>query len=197
MTGELVPDAKLLMGDADREQVVARLNAAVAEGRLTLVEFEERVTGVLAARTFGDVVPYLEGLPAVRFGPVPVARGEVALRGSSLRRRGRWVVPARMRIEASGSTILLDYTEAVIATATVELELVLRGSTVRLIVPVGSSVDVGGVSLIGGTARARRLPEHQFGGGTHVVVTGEAHGSTIWARVPRQWSWPWERKRRS
>jgi hypothetical protein len=197
MSGELVPDASLLMGDADRERVVARLNSAVVEGRLTFVEFEERVAGVLAARTFGDVLPYLEGLPAVPLSPAPAARAEVALRGSALRRRGRWVVPARLRIEAVGSTVLLDFTEAVISTPIVELDLVLRGSTVRLTVPVGSSVDVGGVSLIGGSAKARRLAEHQTGTGTHFVITGEARGSTIRARTLRQWSWPWERRRRA
>jgi len=197
MSGELVPDAGLLMGDADRERLVARLNSAVVEGRLTFVEFEERVAGVLAARTFGDVTPYLDGLPAVPVGPAPAVPAEVTLRGSALRRQGRWIVPARLRIEAAGSSVRLDFTEAVIATPTVELQLVLRGSSARLTVPVGSSVDVGGVSLIGGSAKARRLAEHQTGTGTHFVITGEARGSSIRARTPRQWSWPWERRRRA
>jgi Domain of unknown function (DUF1707) len=197
MSGELVPDAKLLMGDADRERVVARLNSALAEGRLTLVEFEERISGVLAARTFGDVLPYLEGLPAAPVGPLPAVRTDVTLRGSSLRRGGRWVVPARQHIEAVGATVRLDFTEALISGQVVELDLVLRGSTVRMMVPVGSSLDAGGVSLVGGSVHARRLPEYPTGGGTHFVLTGEARGSTIWVRYPRQWSWPWERRRRA
>ena len=196
MSGELVPDANLLMGDADRERVVARLNSALAEGRLTLVEFEDRIAGVLAARTFGDVLPFLEGLPVAPVGPVPAVRTDVTLRGSSLRRKGRWVVPARQHIEAVGSTVALNFTEAVISTSVVELDLVLRGSTVWLIVPVGSSVDGSGVSLIGGRVSAKRMPEYQTGSGTHFVLTGEAHGSTIWVKNPRQWSWPWERRRR-
>jgi len=198
MSGEPVPDAhaNLLMGDADRERVVARLNSALADGRLTFVEFEERISGVLGARTFGDVLPYLEGLPTVPVGPLPAARTDVTLRGSSLRRKGRWVVPARQRIEAAGATVRLDFTEAVISGPVVELDLVLRGSTVRLTVPVGSSLDAGGVSLVGGSVHARHLPEYPTGSGTHFVLTGEARGSTIWARNPRQWSWPWERRRR-
>ncbi len=194
-----MPDARLLMSDADRERVVARLNGAVTDGRLTFVEFEERIAGVLTARTFGDVLPYLEGLPAMPLGPMPTpaAHAELNLRGSTLRRHGRWVVPARLRIQAVGSTVLLNFTEAVISTPVVELDLVLRGSTVRMTVPVGSSVDVGGVSLIGGSAKAPHLPEHQTGAGTHFVITGEAHGATIRARLPRQWSWPWQRRRRT
>ena len=54
MSGER-PD--LRMSDADREVVFARLNAAAAEGRLTLAEFEERVDGVLRARTAGGRCP--------------------------------------------------------------------------------------------------------------------------------------------
>jgi len=34
MGSDLVPNANMLMADADRERVVARLHAAVAEGRI-------------------------------------------------------------------------------------------------------------------------------------------------------------------
>jgi hypothetical protein len=196
MSGELVPDDKLLMGDADRERVMARLHGAVSEGRLTLAEFEERMSGVLAARTFGDVVPYLEGLPQVPVGPNPAVRSQLTVRGSSLRRQGRWVVPSTLMLEATGSGVVLDFTEAVISTSVVEIDVKLRGSSARLIVPVGSSVDIGGVSLTGSSARARGLSDHPTGGGIHFAVVGEARGSSIRARHPRQWLWPWERRRR-
>lgn len=195
MSGELVPDGKLLMGDADRERVVARLHGAVGEGRLTLAEFEERMAGVLAARTFGDVVPYLEGLPAAPIGPNPAVRSQLNVRGSSLRRQGRWVVPSTLAIEATGSGVVLDFTEAVISSSVVELDFKLRGSSVRMIVPVGSSVDLGGVSLTGSSAKARKVADHPAGG-IHFTVVGEARGSSIKARPPRQWLWPWERRRR-
>src|SRR5690349_17139513 len=144
MAGELVPDSTLRMSTADREQLVERLHTAVGEGRITLEEFEERMTGVLAAKTFGEVVPYFEGLPTPivsAAAPVPVA--DLTVRGSTLRREGRWVVPPRMRLEATGSGVRLNYTEAVIPTRVVEIEVIARGSGVKLIVPPGSSVDMG------------------------------------------------------
>ncbi|HKD96914.1 MAG TPA: DUF1707 domain-containing protein [Micromonosporaceae bacterium] len=196
MSGELVPDQNLLMGDADRERVVARLHVALSEGRITLSEFEERVAGVLAARTFGAVVPYLEGLPQAPVGPSPAVRTQLNVRGSSLRRQGRWVVPSTLSVEATGSGVRLDFTEAVIYTSVVEIDLRLRGSSATLTVPVGSSVDVGGVSLTGSSAKTRGVTNHQAGTGTHFVVVGEARGSSIKARTPRQWLWPWERRRR-
>jgi len=198
MAGELVPDSTLRMSTADREQLVERLNIAVGEGRITLEEFEERMTGVLAAKTFGEIVPFFEGLPTPVTSPsAPVPVTDLVVKGSSLRRNGRWVVPPRMRIEAHGSSVRLDYTEAVIPTRVVEVEVIARGSSTRLIVPPGSSVDMGGVSLHGGSAKSRRLGDTPVGGGVHFVVTGQAKGSSIVAKPPRTWRWPWERRRRS
>ncbi len=52
--------------DADREKIVERLRSAMDEGRLNLVEFDERVQQVYAARTYGELSPILSDLPAVR-----------------------------------------------------------------------------------------------------------------------------------
>lgn len=50
--------------DAEREQVVTRLRAAIGEGRLTLVEGEERIASAYGSR-FRDELPPLTGdLPA-------------------------------------------------------------------------------------------------------------------------------------
>lgn len=188
-------DAALRMSDRDREQVVARLHEAVGEGRLTISEFEERLTGVLAARTFGEVTPYVADLPAVAHPlGTPPAPATMSVRGSSLRRSGRWVVPPTMHIQAAGSRVLLDYTEAVISSSVVQVDVDARGSSVKLIVPLGSSVDVNGVSLHGSSARSRRLATSAGAPGTHFVVTGVARGSSVKAYPPRQWRWPWERR---
>lgn len=55
------------LSDSDREQAVARLNQAVAEGRLTWPEHAERVEHAWAARTAADLDPCVRdlGLPAV------------------------------------------------------------------------------------------------------------------------------------
>src|ERR1035438_1930436 len=49
--------------DGEREAVVARLNDAVGEGRLTLQEFSERLDRAYAARTRGKLARLVTGLP--------------------------------------------------------------------------------------------------------------------------------------
>ncbi|MCI2419591.1 DUF1707 domain-containing protein [Saccharopolyspora sp. K220] len=53
--------------DADREAVAQRLRAALDEGRLTIVEYDERLQQAYAATTFGELEPLTTDLPA----PVP------------------------------------------------------------------------------------------------------------------------------
>jgi len=191
MSGELAEgDAHLRMSDHDREQVVARLYEAVGEGRLTMDEFEDRLTGALAARTFGEVVPYLADLPAT----VPIsgaAQVDLKVVGSPLRRIGRWIAPPRMNINARGSSVTINYTEAIVASPVIQIDLSLTGSSLRLIVPPGSSADLTGLTLHGGSAKSGRMSTVR-GGGLHLVLTGEVIGSSL--RVRNPWRWPWQRR---
>jgi Domain of unknown function (DUF1707) len=49
--------------DRDREQVVARLRAALEEGRLKLEEYVDRMERACQAVTFGDLAPLCADLP--------------------------------------------------------------------------------------------------------------------------------------
>jgi hypothetical protein len=51
------------VADADRDRVVQRLQAAIAEGRLTLDEYDDRVRQTYAARRFADFEAVLADLP--------------------------------------------------------------------------------------------------------------------------------------
>lgn len=51
------------VSDHDRDAVLRRLERAVAEGRLTLSEFEERAAATLASRTRGDLDDVTSDLP--------------------------------------------------------------------------------------------------------------------------------------
>jgi hypothetical protein len=189
MSSELVPQGNLRMGDADRERVVARLHTAVGEGRLTLGEFEDRISGVLAARTFAEIEPYVVDLPAGPVAPVaPSGPVELSATGSKIVRNGRWAVPATLRLRGAGSSQLLDFTEAFVTTSVVHIEVDLRGSSLRLVVPEGTSVDAGGVSLVGSSVNVRRVSTSpQLG--LHIVVTGTLTGSSIKAAPPRKPFW--------
>ena len=96
------PELRIRIGTAEREAVVERLHAAVGEGRLDVVEFDERVAQVYVARTVGDLVPITADLPpaarsapASRAGPVPGPRvpapQSTARVPDARRREGNWL----------------------------------------------------------------------------------------------------------
>src|SRR3954462_15594152 len=88
------------VNDAERQAMVARLQAACGEGRLTLDEFSERVGMALEARTSADLEQLTVDLPAPAPPPAtppgtPAAPGRHTtswaigiLSGSE--HRGRW-----------------------------------------------------------------------------------------------------------
>ena len=53
----------LRVSDAERQAVVRRLERALRDGRLTIVEFDERVQGVYAARVRSELEALTEDLP--------------------------------------------------------------------------------------------------------------------------------------
>ncbi|MGW7331497.1 DUF1707 SHOCT-like domain-containing protein, partial [Streptomyces sp. NPDC054840] len=58
------PLPELRASDADRDRVVERLRDAVAEGRLDMEEFEERLDAVYRSRTYAELEPLTRDLPA-------------------------------------------------------------------------------------------------------------------------------------
>ena len=87
---EPVPDPiadalRLRASDADRERVAGLLRDAYAEGRLSHVEHDERLTKTYEATTYADLVPLLADLPVPPGSlPVPGAGQVVAVTGPAL-----------------------------------------------------------------------------------------------------------------
>jgi hypothetical protein len=195
VTGDLTPQRRdLRLSDAERERVVARLQVAVAEGRLTLDEFQERVDGVLRSRTYGEIEPYLADLPVSAAQPV-APRDEIELRATatSLRRRGAWVVPRKLIVRNRAGTTKLDFTEAAIAFPEIDIVLdVWAGSTI-LVLPEGASVDADAVEMAAGSLTVRRMPTTpDRATGPHFVVSGNSRaGSVVIRPLRRFWRWRW------
>ena len=184
MTGELTPRPEVRISDDERDRIVERLNQAVGEGRLTLAEFEDRVGGVLTARTRADLAPLTADLPEAAAPQVL----ELRSRSSSLKRTGRWVVPRRLIVEARSSGVKLDLTEAVIAAPTVELVLDIRSSSVTLVLPHGASATLHEVELSSSSAKTK-VPDS---GGPHVVLRGRLRSSSLKVRYQRRFlRWRW------
>ena len=84
------------VGDAEREAVVARLQAALAEGRLELHEFEERSSTAYAAKTEGQLVPLTSDLPA-NVGLTPKSPAVPSTAEVMAKRRSRLLTPGELR----------------------------------------------------------------------------------------------------
>lgn len=143
--------------DADRDRIIDVLRAAVADGRLTAGEFEERLGAVLSSRTLGelagltaDLVAAGQDHPGVSLpGPGPSGaasvRGQDVMRidqrGGSVQRTGRWTVPRRLELRSSWCDVKLDFTDAIIGHDTLHIEVKMRGGSLTLVTGPGIVVD--------------------------------------------------------
>ena len=92
-----MPEHHLRAADADRTAVATALGEAMSEGRLTVAEYDERLTRAYGARTFGELAELTADLP--RPGTVPAPRAVTAPRtaphpGAACGGRGGYGGPA-------------------------------------------------------------------------------------------------------
>ena len=66
-----MPEPHLRAADSDRAAVATALGRAMAEGRLTVAEYDERLASVYAARTYGALAGLTADLPRATAPPVP------------------------------------------------------------------------------------------------------------------------------
>lgn len=185
-----VPDRpELRISDADRERAIQRLNDAVAEGRLTMTEFEERVAAVLAARTASQLAPHLADLPGRDGAPAAPEYAELRSTMSSLKRTGQWRVPRRLAVQSRAGSVLLDFSQATISHPVVEVALEVYAGSTTLILPAGATVDVEQVEtdMIASTVKVKKVPSGAEQAGTpHIVVSGRQWVGTLTVRYQRK-----------
>jgi hypothetical protein len=159
------------ISDADRERVAVRLRAGLAEGRLTTEEFTERMATVSSAVRYADVEPLLTDLPGGPLSAPPKEHAELRTTFNSLKRRGAWVVPRRLKITSIAGTVKLDFTETVIAHPVVDIDINVWFASTVLVVPEGASADIDGVDLVASPGKLIGVPSSP-GLGPHFVVRG-------------------------
>ncbi|MFC5996226.1 DUF1707 domain-containing protein [Pseudonocardia hispaniensis] len=172
------------ISDADRERAAQRLHQALAEGRITVAELEERLTAVYAARYADDLTPPLADLPDVTApvlstpaGPPTILRAGVG----GLRRTGVWRVPARLRVHSGMGSVLLDFTDAELPHPVVEVELQLGAGSARLLVPAGATADIDGLVSGMGSVRSK-VPATPVPGHPHFRVYGRSGLGSVTVR---------------
>lgn len=143
---------QLRASDAEREAVVSRLGDAVAEGRLTLEEFSERMEKALGARTGGELVALTGDLPSgvvpARPPRAPRAKWQVSLVGD-VTRRGRWKVPADLRVLTLVGDAVLDLTQAELVSRDATITVAGLVGDLKIVVPHAVNLDLGGFVLVG------------------------------------------------
>lgn len=182
---------ELRISDADREAAAQRLHAALGEGRITLVELEERLDAVYAARTFSDLEPPLADLPGP--GPAPASappggapadRLHLRTEMGTVKREGDWPVPQTMLLTTHMGSIHLDLSTARSVPARVEVEVSLGMGSATVVLPHGASADIDGVRGSWGTVKSK-VPASGTGSAPHVVFTGKVGMGSLTVRGPR------------
>ncbi|MGY5050487.1 DUF1707 SHOCT-like domain-containing protein [Streptomyces sp. 900105755] len=181
---------ELRASDADRERVAEILRDALAEGRLDMEEFEERLEATYRARTYGELTPITRDLPAapaVSLTKPAAPSGSWASRivggegtsswavavMSGFQRKGRWTVPRRFNSFAFWGGGEIDLREANFADGEVVINCIAIMGGMSVIVPPGVEVVMRGIGVMGGFDER----EHDMSpdpGAPRVVVTGFA-----------------------
>jgi hypothetical protein len=189
----------LRASDADRDLVIELLRAAVADGRLDSVEFDERLDAALGARTIDTLAQLTADLIARpgSDGALTLARARTPAepaaelltineRHGSVRRDGRWTLPHRLALHTAWCDVLLDLTSAVRSGPELIIELRVRGGNVELVLAPGMVVDANGLAVRHSTLAISRDAGDSTPETLHVRLVGRMkHG-----RIDTRWLAP-------
>lgn len=198
-TGQPVRDPALLrVSDAEREHVVGVLQKAVGRGMLTLDEFTARSDVALAAKTRGELNQVLLDLPGLtnretgqlaRPADAAVSASDrpLVLRSTmgGQKRSGPWVVPRQLVIHSRMGSTELDFTDARIDHAQVDIQIDVTAGSVELWVPTGASVRGDDVQVIAGSFEDRRRVPDDGTGRPLFVLTGRVVAGSVEVRRPK------------
>ncbi len=182
---------------AERDQVVELLRDAAGDGRLTGDELEERVEAALHARTRADLDALTADLPTPA-GPAQKDLVRISQRFGDVERKGRWVVPRRMEIQATAGDVKLDFTQAVITSPTLEIKVDLGfGAGLTLVTQPGIVVLTDDLSSRMGdvTVRQPRDTQPDVPVILSIELTGRLRGGDILVRPPRRPAGQWMRRK--
>lgn len=166
-----LPD--LRASDADRERVAEQLRDAMAEGRLDMTEFEERLDATYKARTYGELEPITRDLPSHHGAKVsmvkhPVSDDPAAIDWSQrmvsgepsstmgfavwsgFSRKGGWVVGRKFTGFALWGGGDIDLREARFTEREVEIRCFTLMAGMQVTVPPEMTVVVKGFGIMGG-----------------------------------------------
>ena len=171
--------------DRDRDDTARRLQEAFAEGRLDDEEFDRRMRSALTALTRPELDTLYTDLPqaapagSAQSVALP-APGKYAIAfKSSIRRGGRWRVPARFRPVVYKGSGWIDLRAAELTEPVTTIRAIAYKSRIDLLVPPGVRVELDGFGVSKGWSAEEdhevRLPQDA----PVVHVRGIAYKGTI------------------
>jgi hypothetical protein len=211
MTGELPPagqgglpaaHGELRASHEDRDQVVEQLRVAAGDGRLTAEELDERLEQALNARTYRELAVLTADLPAAglagppRPGELRDAKELVRIQcnGSNTERSGPWAVPRRMELQVIHGNVKLDFTEAIVASRVLELNVDVKHGNLILVTRPGVAVDTDDVTMNNGNVRVRAPWRADVPEVLRVAVSGRVRHGNFVARPRYRSLWQWLRR---
>ena len=158
MAQDLPPAANIRVGHSERDAVVAALQEAAADGRLSMAELDDRLDAALQARTYADLDVLVadlsvelpsraltSALPQAQRPPSAGYSREDPLRldggMSSEKRGGVWTVPPFMLINQGLGSVKLNCLVATPAAQLIEIEIIGGAGSIVLVLPDGWAVD--------------------------------------------------------
>lgn len=169
----------LRASDADRNDVIEALQEAAGQGRLTLDELDQRIEVAFNAKTVAELEPLTADIPAARaMQPAVPVRLHSTL--SSLRRAGYWEVPPKLDVHLALASARIDLTQARLSSSVVEIVVSGWASSLDVIVPTGSRVDISGLVTPLGTSDVRGAQAAD--NGVIVRITGKLLMGSVTAR---------------
>ncbi|MET7384977.1 DUF1707 domain-containing protein [Streptomyces sp. NPDC005385] len=157
---------ELRASDADRDRITDILRDALAEGRLTPEEHSERVEGVLATKTVGELDRFVRDLPAAHTGrataayasapnrptagaiPAEADESVVAVFSAAVR-KGRWRAGRRIHAYAVFGSVDIDLSEAIFEYQQVVIKTVSVFGNIDIRVPENVSLRGNGGGVLG------------------------------------------------
>jgi hypothetical protein len=188
-------DGRLRASDEERDRTAAVLGDALATGRLSAEEHNERLEATYAARTLGELAPITADLPVPggRTEPLPpFENAPVRALFSKVRRSGQWPVPPHTVARAQFGAIVIDLRQAVFTRREVVIEANSFCGKVVIVAPDDAQVYDTGTALFGKRSQTGRR-EAKGGDGPVIRITGRSVFGHV--RVTRRFKWPWHENR--
>ncbi len=136
--------------DGEREAVVARLQTAAGEGRLTLDELADRLDRALSAVTRAELEPLATDLPEQPATSAPQARRWIVGIMGGGDHGGRWRIASRCTVVNLMGGADLDLTDAIVDGSETEIRVFSLMGGSDIVVPDGVHVELSGFAFMGG-----------------------------------------------